>query len=155
MRLKPKVLLGRNSIVLLFAALLAGLALGFAGTTTAYRYGWMRSPGGGPVDRMSRDLNLTPSQREQVAEVMEDTRARVGHLRREFERQRRRVLLSAYIQIRALLTASQQKLFDRDFVPPRFRSEAEEMEQQGQPAPPWVPSPGPSPGPPSGPIGPQ
>jgi Spy/CpxP family protein refolding chaperone len=129
-------LLGKNGIVLLFAALLAGLALGFAGTTTAYRMGWLHPPGGGPMEKMSRELNLTPSQREQVGEVMEDTRARVGQLRRNFQRQRRRILLSAYIQIRGLLTPDQQTRFDRDFVPPRFRSEAEELEQQGQAAPP-------------------
>jgi Spy/CpxP family protein refolding chaperone len=123
---------GRVSILLIVAALLAGLALGFAGTTTAYRHGWVHAPGEGPVDRMTKDLGLTPSQREQVAEVMEDTRARVGHLRRDFERQRRRVLLNAYIQIRAFLTPEQQKRFDQDFVPPRFRSEAEELERQSE-----------------------
>lgn len=138
---------GKQSIVFLIAALLAGLALGFAGTTTAYRYGWLHQPGGGPVERMSRDLDLTPSQREQVAEVMEDTRARVGHLRREFQKQRRKVLLNAYIEIRSLLTPDQQKRFDRDFVPPRFRTEADQLQQQGQAeTPPWA-SPGPSPGP--------
>jgi Spy/CpxP family protein refolding chaperone len=135
---------GKQSIAFLIAALLAGLALGFAGTTTAYRYGWLHQPGGGPVERMSRDLGLTPSQREQVAEVMEDTRARVGHLRREFQKQRRKVLLNAYIEIRALLTPDQQKRFDQDFVPPRFRTEADQLQQQGQAeAPPWA-SPGPS-----------
>jgi len=138
-------LLGKNGIVLLLAALLAGLALGFAGTTTAYRVGWLRPPGGGPMEKMTRELNLTPSQREQVGEVMEDTRARVGQLRRNFQRQRRRILLSAYIQIRGLLTPGQQTRFDRDFVPPRFRSEAEELEQQGQTALPPLGSPGPSP----------
>jgi hypothetical protein len=129
-------LLGKNGIVLLFAALLAGLALGFAGTTTAYRMGWLHPPGGGPMEKMSRELDLTPGQREQVGEVMEDTRARVGQLRRNFQRQRRRILLGAYIQIRGLLTPDQQARFDRDFVPPRFRSEAEELQQQGQEAPP-------------------
>jgi len=128
-------LLGKNGIVLLFAALLAGLALGFAGSTTAYRMGWLHPPGGGPMEKMTRELNLTPSQREQVGEVMEDTRARVGQLRRNFQRQRRRILLSAYIQIRGLLTPDQQTRFDRDFVPPRFRTEADELEQQSHTPP--------------------
>jgi Spy/CpxP family protein refolding chaperone len=146
---------GKQSIVFLIAALLAGLALGFAGTTTAYRYGWLRQPGGGPVDRMSRDLDLTPSQREQVGEVMEDTRARVGHLRREFQKQRRKVLLNAYIEIRSLLTPDQQKRFDRDFVPPRFRTEADQLQQQGQAGTPSWESPGPSPVPSSDALPPQ
>jgi Spy/CpxP family protein refolding chaperone len=140
-------LLAKNSIILLIAALAAGLALGFAGTTTAYRYGWLHQPGGGPVDRMCRDLDLSPSQREQVAEVMEDTRARVGHLRRDFQKQRRKVLLSAYIQIRLLLTPDQQKRFDQDFVPPKFRSEADQLQQQGQAEAPPSASPGASPAP--------
>jgi Spy/CpxP family protein refolding chaperone len=124
-------LLGKQGIVLVAAALLAGLALGFAGSTTAYRHGWLRPPGGGPVEKMNSELGLTPAQREQVGEVMEDTRAKVGQLRRDFQRQRRKVLLNAYIQIRSLLTPGQQARFDRDFVPPRFRSEAEELQQQG------------------------
>jgi Spy/CpxP family protein refolding chaperone len=151
-RLKPKVLLGKYGIVLLLAAILAGLALGFAGTTTAYRYGWLHQPGGGPVDRMSRDLDLTPSQREEVAELMEDTRGRVGHLRREFQRQRRKVLLNAYIQIRASLTPDQQKRFDQDFVPPRFRSEAEQLQQQTQNEPPPWGNPGAAPATPATPA---
>jgi len=119
--------------------MLAGLALGFAGTTTAYRLGWLRPPGESPMERMSRELKLTPSQREQVGEVMEDTRARVGQLRRDFRRQRRRVLLNAYIQIRTVLTPAQQVRFDKDFVPPRFRDEAEELEHQGKVMPPpWA-----------------
>jgi len=138
-------LLGKNGIAVLCAALLAGFALGFAGTTTAYRLGWLRPPGGGPMEKMSRDLNLTPGQREQVGEVMEDTRARVGQLRRNFQRQRRKVLLNAYIQIRTVLTPQQQARFDQDFVPPRFRSEAEQLEQQGQAVPPPWASPAASP----------
>jgi Spy/CpxP family protein refolding chaperone len=145
-------LLGKYGIVLLLAALLAGLALGFAGSTTAYRYGWLRQPGGGPVDRMSRDLELTPSQREQVAELMEDTRARVGHLRRQFQRERRKVLLNAYIEIRASLTPDQQKRFDQDFVPPRFRSEAEQLQQQTQAEPAPFGSPGESRATPATPV---
>jgi Spy/CpxP family protein refolding chaperone len=97
------------------------------------------------MEKMSRDLNLTPSQREQVGEVMEDTRGRVGQLRRNFQRQRRKVLLNAYIQIRTVLTPEQQARFDQDFVPPRFRSEAEQLEQQGQVAPPPWASPAASP----------
>ena len=84
---------------------------------------------------MSRDLDLTPSQREQVAEVMEDTRAPRGTSQARFQRERRKVLLNAYIEIRASLTPDQQKRFDRDFVPPRFRSEAEQLQQQTQAEP--------------------
>jgi len=135
----------RPIIVLLAAAVAAGLAIGFAGSTLAYRYKLIHLPGANLVDRMNQSLNLDPSQREQIVEVMEDTRAKVGHLRREFQRQRRQVLLNAYIQIRSLLTPEQQQRFDRDFVPPRFRSEAEQLEQQAgggeQTAPPAPPPP--------------
>lgn len=94
----------------------------------AYRYGMLRIPGERPMHRMSRILGLTPSQREQVGEVMQDTHAGIRRLRSNFQRERRRVLVNAYIRIRALLTPEQQNKFDSEFVPPRFRAEAREMQ---------------------------
>jgi hypothetical protein len=44
-------------------AVIAGLLLGFAITTTAYRYHLLRVPGRhGFVDRLNQDLQLTPDQ---------------------------------------------------------------------------------------------
>ena len=110
----------------------------------AYRYGVLRIPGERPIHRMSRLLNLTPSQREQVGEVMEDTHARIQQLRRNFQHDRRRLFVDAYIRIHGLLTPEQQSKFDSEFVPPRFRAEAREMESQRTAASPQGQKPGPS-----------
>ena len=129
---------------LIVIALAAGLAIGFAGSTIAYRYGILGIPGERPIHRMTRLLNLTPSQREQVGEVMEDTHAKIQELRRNFQHQRRRVFIDAYIRIHALLTPEQQSKFDQEFVPPRFRAEAEQLRPQATGAPSQLSEPSPS-----------
>lgn len=117
-------------------ALLAGLAVGFAGSTLAYRYGLLNVPGERPMERMVRELKLTPAQHDQVAEVMESTRDRVQEARHDFQHQRRRILVDAYTRVRALLTPDQQKEFDSKFVPPRIRAEAEQAQGGESPPPP-------------------
>ncbi len=118
-------------MILLAAAIAAGLAIGFAGSTLAYRYKLLRVPGGNLIERMNQSLSLDPSQREQIVEVMEDTRDQVAQLKRSLQRQRRRLLLAAYLKIRAVLNPDQQKKFDDEFIPPRFRAEARQLEQRG------------------------
>jgi len=76
-------------------------------------------------------LNLTPAQKAQVGEVMEDTRDKIQQARRDFQGQRRKALVDAYIKIRALLTPDQQKRFEREFVPPALRGEAGQMGEGG------------------------
>jgi len=120
---------GRSNAILLAAALVAGLAIGFAASTLAYRYKLLHVPGETLVERMNRSLSLSPSQREQIAEVMEDSRAQVMDMRRNILRQRRRLTIAAYLKVRALLNPDQQKKFDDEFVPPRFRAEARQTEQ--------------------------
>jgi Spy/CpxP family protein refolding chaperone len=135
----------RYRSALVAIALFAGLAIGFAGSTMAYRYGILGIPGERPIHRMNRLLHLTPSQREQVGEVMEETHAKIQELRRNFRNQRRRDFADAYIRIHALLTPEQQSKFDQEFVPPRFRAEAQRMASQSAEAPSrQQPNPGPS-----------
>ena len=121
-------------------ALLAGLAVGFAGSTLAYRFGLLNIPGERPIQRMARELKLTPGQRDQVGEVMESTRDKIQEARHDFQHQRRKILVDAYVRIRELLTPDQQKLFDRNFVPPRIRAEAGQAEQQGASSPAATPA---------------
>ena len=116
---------GKYNILLIALALVAGIALGFAGSTLAFRHHILHVPGEGPFQRMDRVLNLTPAQKAQIGEVMEDTRDRIQQERRDFQRQRRKSLVDAYVKIRALLTPDQQQRFDRDFVPPALRGAAE------------------------------
>jgi Spy/CpxP family protein refolding chaperone len=128
--LRLMALKDRSATFLLVVALIAGVTIGFAGSTLAYRYKLLRVPGGNMVERMSRSLSLSPSQREAIVEVMEDTRAEVMQLRRSMQRQRRRLMIGAYLKVRAILNPEQQKKFDYEFVPPKFRDEARQAEQR-------------------------
>ena len=107
-------------------SLLVGVLIGFAASSLAYRYQWLRPPGEGVVRRMDRLLKLTPGQREQVEDTMVETRDKVEQLRSDFRRQRRQLLRQAREQIRASLTPEQQVAFDRYFVKPDDRRHAED-----------------------------
>ena len=99
----------------------AGLAIGFAASSLAYRYRWLGVPRGPFIDRMQHELNLTPTQRDQILRIINETRAKVISLREEFQRQRHETMLQARARVRALLTPEQQEKFDREFRPPPER----------------------------------
>jgi Spy/CpxP family protein refolding chaperone len=119
---------GKTSALLIAAALLAGLAIGFAGSTMAYRYGWVHVRGRYLLQRMDRELALTPAQHEQIEDLMEGTHEKMHQLHANFRDQRRRLMINTYLKIRSLLTPDQQKAFDSRFVPPHLRSEAEQLQ---------------------------
>ncbi len=103
----------------LFVAIaVAGLAIGFAASSLAYRYRWLGVPRGPFIDRMQHELNLTPAQRDQILQMINETRAKVMNLREEFQQQRHATILQARTRVRALLTPEQQEKFDREFRPP-------------------------------------
>lgn len=106
---------------LIAAVAVAGLVIGFAASSLAYRYRLLHVPHEPVIVRMQRELNLTFAQREQVDEIIQDTRFKVVTLRQQFQHQRRQQLRQAYDQIRALLTPDQQQKFDREFKPPGER----------------------------------
>jgi Spy/CpxP family protein refolding chaperone len=116
---------GKYSSIFFLVALLAGLAIGFAGTTLSYRYGLLQLPGERPFQRMARVLQLTPTQREQIRSIMRSTHEQAEAVRRKFEQQRHELFVNAYLKIRAILDPKQQRLFDSRFVPPSVRAEAE------------------------------
>jgi hypothetical protein len=39
-------------------------------------------------------------------------------------------MIDAYLKVRAILNPDQQKKFDREFIPPKFRNEARQTEQR-------------------------
>jgi len=122
----------RSSTLLLVAAMVAGLALGFAGSTLAYRYRLLTVPGTNLLERMNATLDLTPAQRDQVADIIHDTRDHIVEMQHNFQRERRRNFLAAYLRIHALLTPAQQAKFDKDFIAPRLRDEAARIEGQSR-----------------------
>jgi hypothetical protein len=100
-------------------AAIAGLLIGFAITTSAYRYHLLRVPGRRDfVARLDRELKLTPDQLHQIETLMRDSRAKMQQLHADFNRQHDQIIYQTHDQIRALLTAEQQQLFDKEFSHP-------------------------------------
>lgn len=125
----------------------ASLLIGFAASTLAYRYRWLHVPGGPMLERLDRELHLTPAQRDQIAGIMRDTRFKAMQLQQEFRRQRQDVFGQAFAQIRATLTPEQQEKFDRDFAPFAMRRGWHGGDHDDGPPPPEPP---PVPPPPNG-----
>ncbi len=94
------------------------LLIGFALSTLAYRYRYLRVPGGGLIDRMNHELNLTPAQRDRIGDILRDTRFKVMQARQDFDHRRHQLFWDGLGQVRAVLTPDQQKIFDRDFTHP-------------------------------------
>jgi hypothetical protein len=120
---------GKYNVLSAAVALVIGLAIGFGGATLGYRYGLLRLAGERPFQRMARVLQLTPAQREQIRTIMHETRGKIKAARNTFEQQRHAIFFSAYVRIHALLTPSQQTLFDARFVPPSLRAEGRTQPQ--------------------------
>ena len=98
--------------------LIAGLLIGFALTTMGYRHGYLRFHGAHAfVDRLDRELQLTPAQRQQVMDIMRDKRIKMHQLHEQMYSQRAQLIQLTHDQIRGVLTPEQQQKFDRDFHP--------------------------------------
>jgi hypothetical protein len=130
---------GKYNLLSITLAIVAGLALGFVATTFIYSHNLLRLPGENPLQRMDRVLKLTPAERMQIGEVMEQTRPKMMDARRDFQQARRKLLIDTYVRIRAILSPQQQAAFDRDFVPPGFRYSAEHPNEPGATPPPLEP----------------
>ncbi len=94
------------------------LLLGFALSTLAYRYHYLRVPGGGLIERMDHELNLTPAQRGRIGDILRDTRVKVMQARQDFYHRRHQLFWGGIGEVRGVLTTEQQKIFDRDFTHP-------------------------------------
>lgn len=94
------------------------ILIGFALSSLAYRYHYLRSPGGGMIERLFGELDLTAAQRDRVGDILRDTRFKVMQARQDYEHKRHELFWQGLGQIRGVLTPEQQKLFDRDFKQP-------------------------------------
>jgi hypothetical protein len=84
----------------------------------AYREHYQHVPGSGLIERMNLELNLTPAQRDQIGDILRDTRFKVMKARQDFDHQRHNLFWQGLSQVRGVLTPDQQKIFDRDFTHP-------------------------------------
>jgi len=97
----------------------AGVLLGFALTTAAYRHRLLRVPAPhGFIERLDHELKLTPDQLHQIETLMRDKHGKMVQLHQDFSRQHDQLILQTHDQIRALLTPEQQQKFDREFAHP-------------------------------------
>ena len=96
----------------------SGLLIGFAVSTLAYRYRVLRVPGQSIMERMSRDLQLTPAQRDRVGDILRESRFKVREQQLDYQKHRHQIFWQALSQVREMLTPEQQKIFDREFSRP-------------------------------------
>ena len=100
-------------------ALLAGLLLGFALTTSAYRFHLLQFPGRrGFIERLDSELKLSPDQLHQIENLLRDSHTKMEKLHEDFQHQHDEIIYQTHDQIRALLTPEQQQTFDRVFSHP-------------------------------------
>jgi hypothetical protein len=111
----------------------SGLLIGFAVSTLAYRYRILRVPGGSIIERMNRDLQLTPAQRDRIGDILREARFKVRQSEEEFHHHRHELFWQALGQVREALTPEQQKKFDRDFTQPWEERGHAGKHQQGPP----------------------
>ena len=88
------------------------LLIGFALSTMAYRYHYLRVPGPGLIERMNHELQLTPAQRDRIGDILRDTRFKVIQARQDFEHRRHELFWDGLGEIRGVLTPEQQTEHD-------------------------------------------
>jgi Spy/CpxP family protein refolding chaperone len=108
----------RSNIWLALIVGVSCLLIGFAISTMAYRYHYLRVPGGGLIERLNRDLQLTPAQSDRISDIMRDTRFKVTQIHQDYVHQRHQLFWQGMSQIRSTLTPEQQKIFDNEFSRP-------------------------------------
>ena len=94
-------------------ALLAGILVGwFAGQRALKEetYGWK---GEKMVERFSRELRLTPDQKEKVAQILESKRQQIAALRDQIRPRFEEVRNTSKAEIQKLLSPDQQQRFEK------------------------------------------
>ncbi len=115
----------RKAVALLVLVFILGVAIGALGLTLMNRsvYGARtpvrtvssRTQGPDPpraVNRLTRDLNLTPDQQKQLSKILTDTQARYNAIRNQMNPQFDQVRAEGRDQIRQILKPEQQSKFE-------------------------------------------
>ena len=101
----------------MLTAFVLGLLVGTVGGWYGLQHHWrhLRDPGtfySRMLDQFTRQLQLTPEQRTQVAKLLDDKRQHVDALRAQVRPQFEAIRNESKTQIRALLTPGQRRKFD-------------------------------------------
>jgi|SRR3990172_1874985 len=108
----------RKAVALVTLVFVLGIAFGIAGVLVGRRVSSARNQGGGQsrqLSQLTRELNLTPDQEMQFAQVLADLRDRYEVIRDEMDPRLREVRQQSRERIRQILTAEQRPGFD-DFL---------------------------------------
>jgi len=132
----------RRVYVYFAATFLLGVLAGGAGMLF---YGWRMGPPKGEgvreriLDRMTRRLDLNPSQVEQIRAIMEHTGRRIDLLRRQHSPEYDAVRAEARDEMRKVLTPEQAVKFDE--MVKKFEEHHKRLDQRRGPPPPPPPPP--------------
>lgn len=108
---------GKRNWWTVLSAIASGILVGFAFSTIAYRLQLLRVPSGGIVQRMNRDLNLTPAQQTQISDLLAKTSNQIAEIRAQSRDRERQAMARALDGIRSTLRPEQQQRFDRLYNP--------------------------------------
>jgi len=110
----------RKAFLLVLAVFVLGIALGGLGMYVAGAHVWgarpevhnYREKRARAVERLTRDLGLTPDQRKQLEAILNDMGAKYQALREQMAPQTEQVRKQGHEQIRAILTPEQLPKFE-------------------------------------------
>lgn len=104
----------RKAELIVLTAFLCGVIAGAAGQYL-FRQKTLSQPTGSAtetLEEMARAINLTPQQRAEVEQILDDTKRRYQELRDRTKPQYNEIRDGARARIRALLPAHQQALYE-------------------------------------------
>jgi Spy/CpxP family protein refolding chaperone len=109
----------RKALVLVFILFLLGIALGSVGTYLVTTHVWaaraQAAPVHGPGHAMAmftRDLNLSPDQRDRIQAILNDTRSKYAVLHQKLDPEYEQVRQLGREHIRETLTPDQRPKFE-------------------------------------------
>ncbi len=113
----------RKAIVLVLVVFVLGIGLGALGAYVAGRSVWSAPTEGAShrgkrahgVERLTRELNLSPDQQKQLGPILDDMQAKFRALHEQAAPQAEQVRQEGRARIRALLTPEQKLKFE-DFL---------------------------------------
>ncbi len=103
----------RKAYLIITCTFLLGLFVGLIVSPLVWRRGQSAAPSFlGMVDELSVEAQLNPEQRQQVEEILADTRQQFQDLRRQYNPQMVQIRNTSRERISALLTPQQKTGFD-------------------------------------------
>ncbi len=97
----------------IFIALLIGMGIGYVGGFKAAHHQMHTWKSGSMLEHFSKELKLTPDQKEKMGKILEAKRSQITALRNEVHPKFEEIRRSSKEEIRKILTLEQQEKFDK------------------------------------------